>query len=435
MLPFLYASGSLIALYLTFSIFAYKNIPKISRLVLISVAILPLGKLIYLPIQGFMGLKFQFIFSSIVGLLWFIFKGFNRNMLIILLPISISLLSIIFLEDYSQLFFYRYIELAGIDEGNYTGGRESVLFRFLSLCTLLIYAACIFSFILENKTNSYLVAKYFVNGVFLASLVGVIIFIQVWLGNISVIDLAPISADSHVVGSFYRFNPGANVNEFSMLIAFAIFLLPFCRFNKKEFSFYLFFFILCQFAGLTRSSYIGLLLGILFGIFFANKPTRIFWYLSIFTFFTVFIFSILYAYVPEIKLLIDTRFAFDIGISGNERLDKFSYVFSEAGSSAFRFMFGFGWATNLYVHNVYLQLLYEVGMVGLLAFITLFIYLVKDVFKLKPSLEKSSLAAMIAFIGCSAFFQHTLYHTQTWLILGFIAGVSKFVIYEYRKYP
>jgi hypothetical protein len=425
MLQALYASGSLITIFLLVHISLYRNISILSKLVLLSVAILPLGKLIYLPISGLMGLKFQFIFSSIVGVLWFFKKGFNRNMLIILLPIFVSLISIFFLKDYSQIFFYKYVELAGFDAGNYTGGMESILLRFFSISALLIYMSCIFSFIDENRDHVYLIAKYYVSGVIFASLVGIFIFIQVWFGNISVADLAPISADSHLVGNFYRFNPGANVNEFSMLVAFAIFLLPFCNLSNQKLILCLSFFILCEFAGLTRSSWIGLLLGLIIGAFYVKKPILIFWYFTSFSFFVFMVFLFLYSYVPEVKVLIDTRLALDIGVSGNERLDKFGFVFTEVRSSILRFIFGFGWATNLYVHNVYLQLLYETGIFGLFAFIFLFLYLIKDVFKLKPSIEKSSLVALFVFIACSAFFQHTLYHTQTWLILAFIAGTTK----------
>jgi hypothetical protein len=428
MLTILYASGSLISLYFIAHISLYKNLTILSKMILISVAILPLGKLIYLPIPGLMGLKFQFIYASLVGLVWLFEKGLNRNMLIIIFPISISLFSVFFLKDYSHVFFYRYVELAGFDAGNYTGGMESVLFRFLSLCTLLLYMACIFSFINENPHHIYLIAKHYVYGVLYASFIGIYIFIQVWFGNISVADLAPISADSHLVGNFYRFNPGANVNEFSMLVAFAVFLLPFCKLSNKQILSYLFFFILCIFAGLTRSSWIGLILGTIVGAFYAYRFSIVAMYIFVFSMIIVLIFSILYSYVPEIKVLIDTRLAFDIGVSGNERLEKFAFVFSEVFSSNIRLIFGFGWATNLYVHNVYLQLLYEVGLLGLVSYVLLFIYLVKDTFLLDASLQKSALIAMFVFIACSAFFQHTLYHTQTWLILAFISGTSSLLI-------
>lgn len=424
MLTLLYSSGSLISFFFGTQIFRYKNIPFVSKLILLSVALIPLGKLIYLPVPGMMGLKFQFLFASFVGLFSVVELGINKKMLVALLPISIALISILFLQDFSHLFFYQYIELAGYDAGNFTGGSESVLFRFLSLVTLILYMISIFNFIQINSNNILLLAKYYIYGLIAASLVGLFIFIQVWIGNISVPDLAPISADSHIIGNFYRFNPGANVNEFSMLIAFGILLLPFCKFTNLQFVLLLAFFILCEFAGLTRSSWISLFLALLIGALFKENFLRTFIFI-LFIFLSIFIvFTILYLYIPEVEMLVNTRLALDIGVSGFERIDKFQFVFDEIKKSSFTFLFGHGWATNLYVHNVYFQLLYEVGLLGLLIFTLFFILITKDVFLIKPSIKKSCLVGIIIFIASSAFFQHTLYHVQTWLMLGFVSGVS-----------
>jgi hypothetical protein len=424
MLTLLYSFGSVISLHFAAQIFRYRNISYLSKLILLSVTIIPLGKLIYLPVPGMMGLKFQFLFASLIGLISIVSSGINKKMLVVLLPISIALISILFLQDFSHLFFYQYIELAGYDAGNYTGGRESVLFRFLSLVTLLLYMMAIFNFILINSNNAYLLARYYIYGLIAASLVGLFIFIQVWIGNISVLDLAPISADSHIIGNFYRFNPGANVNEFSMLIAFGILLLPFCKFTNLQFLLLLTFFILCEFAGLTRSSWISLFLALVIGALFKENFFKTFIFIFI-SFFSVFIvFTFLYLYIPEVEMLINTRLALDIGISGFERLDKFQFVFEEIKKSSLPFIFGHGWATNLYVHNVYFQLLYEVGLLGLLIFTSFFILIIKDIFLIKPSIEKSCLVGIIIFIASSAFFQHTLYHVQTWLMLGFVSGMS-----------
>ena len=424
MLTLLYSSGSIVSFFFGSQILRYKNIPLTSRLVLFSVALVPLGKLIYLPIPGMMGLKFQFLFASLVGIIWIINFGINKKMLLSLFPVSMALISILFLNDFSYLFFYQYIELAGYDAGNFTGGRESVLFRFLSIVTLIFYMIAVFSFLQKNTLNAYLLARYYIYGLLAASIIGIFIFIQVWTGNLSVADLAPISADSHIIGNFYRFNPGANVNEFSMLIAFGILLLPFCKFPNYIFISLLIFFALCEFAGLTRSSWISLFLALILGALFKENLMETSLFILISFLFVIFIFTLLYINVPEVEMLINTRLALDIGTSGFERLDKFQFVFDRAKESPISFIFGHGWATNLYVHNVYFQLLYEIGLLGLLVFIYFIIFLIKDIFLLKPSIEKSSLIAIAIFIASSAFFQHTLYHVQTWLMLGFVSGAS-----------
>ena len=124
MLTLLYSFGSVISLHFAAQIFRYRNISYLSKLILLSVTIIPLGKLIYLPVPGMMGLKFQFLFASLIGLISIVSSGINKKMLVVLLPISIALISILFLQDFSHLFFYQYIELAGDAAGSGGGGAE-----------------------------------------------------------------------------------------------------------------------------------------------------------------------------------------------------------------------------------------------------------------------------------------------------------------------
>lgn len=415
MLYVLYFSGSLISILFAYQI-AWKfkkSLPE--KVLLFSVAIMPLGKLIYFPIPGLIGLKFQFVITSLAGIYGLFVYGVRRESLKLFLLMTIPVFSILLLEDY-QWFFINYIY------GNEQS--DSVGLRLVSLALLITYFVFVYGVILRNKNIVFDIAEKFIQGVVGACVVGTIIFYGVWNGVFSVDDLLPISADTHIVDNFYRFNPGANVNEFSMILAFAIFFLKFARFNINIKQGLLVAFVIFEFATLTRASWIALVIAMIGANLSGTSLDRKFFLKIFFVFLVLLAFYVLFLAIPTVQELVISRTTFELGSSGEERVEKFQYVFDRVTESPLRLFFGYGWATNLYVHNVYLQLIYEIGLVGLLVFVTFFVGLFVKILLLKTGQVKKTSLAIIIFISISAVAHHTLYHVQTWLMLAVVAALT-----------
>jgi len=425
MLTLIYGAGTIVAL-ITFLV-AMKSIAYTlpERLMLFSVGILPLGKLIYFPIPGLYGLKVTFLVASLIGLLWLVRPGLNPRASKLLILICIVGLSFGWLENPSWLWLYQYVEKAGFDAGQVTGTTDSVVLRVLAFAFLILYCGSVSTAITRRPELLTIISRYFVVGTLAACIIGVVIFFGIWFGSLSVDDLAPISVDSHVIeneGSFYRFNPGANVNEFSMIIAFSLFLLVFVKWRTWIIIAISLFLFLCELAALTRSSWIGIALGLTIAVFLgSNNRKHVYTLIAAYSI-SLFVIFIAYYSFSDISNLIDTRLALEIGVSGDERIIKFNYVIDRLSNETFRMLFGFGWATNLYVHSVLFQLLYEIGVVGTLIFFAIVAYFLRGLFATPAGTYKVATISAIIFIFVSAMMQHTLYHTQTWFIIGIVSG-------------
>jgi O-Antigen ligase. len=364
------------------------------------------------------GLKFAFIFGSIVAFFWFMYIGIHRSAQVLFLAALFPVLSLLYIQNYEWIFLYQLNEQQ----------TESSLLRLASYLALLLYSGVIYTSILRNKELYIKFADYYVIGTLLASIIGVVLFYLVLKGSVSYDGLAPISAGVHIVNiggiRFYRFNPGANVNEFSMILAYAIFLMPFTSFSRKTKLWLASLFLLLEFATLTRAAWLALVLASFVAFFFLSRLKRNFKYLFITLSVFIIVFILIYHASDQVRLLFESRTSMDIGASGQERLEKFAYVFNHLYESNFRLLFGYGWATNMYVHNVYLQLLYETGAFGLILFIVAMLLYTKNVFVMHKGTFKAALIACLVFIIVISLMHHILYHMQTWFILAYIAGVS-----------
>ncbi len=419
----LYSAGYFFAILFIFRICKKNSNTNKEKLLISLASIIPLGKLIYFPIPGLMGLKVQFIFASLAGLLALLSGITPRQWILFFGLIVFPFFSVIFLEDYGVFIVNN---LYGEDQ------IDSVLFRLVTLVLLIS-----FMFFVSNtiKRNPFLikdVSVAFISGAIASCFVGILIFIGIWYQTLSVQDLLPISSDTHVVDKFYRFNPGANVNEFSMILAFSIFMLPLTGYSaiKKRLLFLVF--LILEFATLTRASWLALLFSFLVVIILKKHSLNKILVGSLSLVCLCVLFYIIIISNPFLHDLFVSRTSFDIGASGYERLEKFDYVLSRLGTSEFRLFFGYGWSTNLYVHNVYLQILYEVGLLGLLVFCGYFCFLFSRVLKINTHRFKEFSISTLVFIAVCAGAHHTLYHVQTWFMIALVIVATNNYLYDYK---
>lgn len=372
---------------------------------------IPLGKLLFFHYSGLIGLKITFFLWALIAPTLFIIYFLNqaiklRYFLIFCLIGFFPFLSLGFLNEPAWLFIY-----------NLDGQTDSLLLRYFSLCVLILFMLSVFDFC--ETFGARPLIRAFVDGVVTSSLIGVIIFALVYFGWIGAIDLMPISADTHIVSSVYRFNPGANVNEFGIMAVYALFLIRQAyptRSTGQLLPIYILLFFAIFFS-LTRAAWLAYIFALSISLLISRR-NRLYVLSSAF-FASIFVWLI-YLINDDFNYLVTSRFAFEGGASGNERIEKIVTAFFTGNISVTNFLFGNGWATNLYLHSVPLQLIYEIGFIGFLFISLLLVFLL---IKLATRTYRgniktgAALSCVCAFLAFSAF-HHTIYHMQSWFIMG-----------------
>jgi hypothetical protein len=231
---------------------------------------------------------------------------------------------------------------------------------------------------------------------------------------------------------FLRFNPGSYANEYAVLSSFVSTLIIakfFSPGQSKKFSL-LFLFVLPFIAmvlGTTKTSIISFSLSLLYLALINHKLLKILFSLgifltllfSLFNYLHINLFNFFYASLFRLFYLSDSHLSrLDAYIDGCKK-------FSE------NLLFGTGFGSLPFLHNVYLQLLFELGILGfLLLFISLLFFLLsgkkkKIIFSHREKATFPTQLAVIAFIHVSIFAltNHNLFHHLTWFTL-FITGLN-----------
>lgn len=418
-LAVLYASGWFFAIrkWFDFRRVEWVGLSRPDKIFLWVVFTVPLGKLIFFHVPGLIGFKFSFLFWSLFIALFFTKNLFDLKFrpreillfLFLLIPPSLSLFA---RGDVEGLLVY-----------SADGQSDSLLARWVSYVLLVLFMFYTVNFI--KRKGVELVARLFIDGLLVASWIGLSIYVAVYIGAIGVDQLLPISADTHLIDNVYRFNPGSNVNEFGVLAAYGLFLLPLKQFDSKNglliarslLLFALFF-------SLTRAAWVAFAFALLLSSLLV--PAYRMKVVGMFLGF-ICVFVLVYSVSSDFAELVTSRIALDGGASGLERIEKFEAAYQEVIRSSWYILFGLGWATNLYMHSVPLQLMYEVGLLGTLCFLLFFVFVLLSFLikfkRLDPKISVAVFGCMVVMLVASIF-HHTLYHMQTWLVVGLFAGVA-----------
>jgi hypothetical protein len=411
MIHLLYSFGYMFFLYAALRL--GRNCAGPDRLFLVVLAMVPLGKLVYFPVPWLMGFKFCFLFLCLA--LPFLAVRYctakvETTFLFPLLFLIPAAMSLAFLSDITMLFKYS------------IGGEQtdSVLARFVALAALAMFACWVARFVVRVPKGFRTIAVVYTDALLFATLVGYVITVLVFVGRLTVEDLLPISADTHLVDIVYRFNPGANVNEFGMLLGYGIMFVLWLDWPGWRKKLYLTLFILAEFLTLTRACWIGVSIGLIVYVLMVarNKVRNLVAIAAV-----LLVIVALISLDPDVSKIMISRTVMDIGASGAERLDKYALAYDEVMSSPWRLLFGFGWSTNLYIHSVPLQLLYETGLIGFLGYVLIGAVAFKKYLWALPSSDKSLMVPLMTMMFIFGSVHHTIYHMQSWLIIGLFWGV------------
>lgn len=381
----------------------------------------PLGKLLYIPDVGVPGLKINFLLASLIAMWYFLElflrKVYDSRFVIPLLALFPVILSLFFLED----------RFSGVFHSAYDGQRDSVPLRVFSFAILLGMALKLAWLIGEDKTKRFLFdcMEAYLAACFFAIGAGLIFSVSMWYGFISIEDLQPVSADVHEINGFYRFNPGANVNEFGMIIGYALIFLFLLgeNWSKTKRSFAVILLLLALLAGLTRAAWIALACAVVVICFY--RPRYFIPMVGILLVIGV-ICCVCALQSDSIAFLLESRFSLELGAGGEDRMEKFQSSLLALNDSTGSFFLGHGWGTNLYAHGFFFQLLYELGIFNQLIFLFFLILPIGGIFlrSVNSRYFGSGMMALCVFAFIIAFLHHTIYHVQTWIIYGMCLAYS-----------
>ena len=348
-----------------------------------------------------------------------------------LATVAIATASLLSLEDVAHLGFYNYEAVSGYHVGE-TGTRNSILIRLLFLASFLTTVVAVSSICRRNPKVCLDLWHWFTKGTIAASLIGIAIFALVAVGKINYDWLDSVSAGYHVVEvaglDFYRFNPGANVNQFGKYAAIALAYTVGVRLNIPFRRVATAILIFALIAALGRSAWVGVVVALGAVAVHARLTKTTLGALVLGIAVTAIALSAFCIFVPEsVQEMIATRLVMSPGPGGSERIIKVTHVLNSLmEADLFTIFFGFGWGTNLYVHSVPFQILYETGLIGFILGTCALAHLWWKLHIQHRGVSRhlTFLRAILAIITIDMLLQHSIYHLSTWLVIASVLAYA-----------
>lgn len=386
----------------------------------------PIGNLLPIPVE-ISAFRFFYIIL-LIGIVFIPLLGIRRQalnrMIIFFLPIVYIIVS-------SALSFISFEEVAA---------DKNPLIR-----NALLLALFVFSFYYGTETSLFnnhqkirLVFLY-IFGYFVSLIVGYIMFIGFYLGTFSVETIS----NYHVLLQFgyglLRFSPGSYPNEYGIVSSFILSILTLICSNwsvyknnifsdtkyKPSLVFIIIFYLLtiiALFLATTRAAYIAYIICLFYILFSKNKIILVLKHICI----TVLIFSLLFFFIQFYVFDIMTIFSIGYESFANEDSSAYSrFIFWRETYELFldNFMLGIGFAEASNIHNIYLQLLFELGLIGFMILcISLFIFLLMEYerykrygnYNIQTDFLKKIVILLFIHIIWFGFSNHNLNHHLTW---------------------
>ncbi|MDN3508941.1 MAG: O-antigen ligase family protein [Candidatus Neptunochlamydia sp.] len=300
-------------------------------------------------------------------------------------------------------------------------------FLFISQCLFMFGAAfCL-------KVDQKKLISFYLAGFFISLLVGYIFFIGFYSGFISFRTIEHFSVETQMGWGLLRFSPGTYPNEYGNIGSFALSSLLLLYAKKKRFLTLLFAALtfIALLLTTTRTAYISFGVTLVYLCFTSTELRKVMFKFLLFGTVILFllkeysinIFSIFIRGIKAISLMEGSAgIRLSYWIKGFKDLDQ-------------NIIFGNGFSANIYAHNIYLELLFELGIMGaLLLVLTVIYYLSKNshsIQKLFVDREKET-TTQIMIIGLIHTFlfaltNHNMHHHLTWLsFLLFNASLKRF---------
>jgi hypothetical protein len=288
-------------------------------------------------------------------------------------------------------------------------------FLFVAQCLFMFGAA----FCLRDRDDKERLIRLYLMGFFISLVVGYIFYIGYYSGKISFATIHRYSVEAQMGWGLLRFSPGTYPNEYGNVSSFALSLLLLLYVKNRRF-------LTLVFAGLTflaflltttRAAYLSFSVTLLY-LFVTSKEIRKMVakiallgsaILFILKAYSIDFFKIFVAGVKTISFTYgSTGVRFAEWIKGFEDLNKSLFL-------------GNGFGSNILAHNVYLELLFEVGLIGSLLLIGTLIYYFGEhghrIKKLTLHLaDHQATAVGLIHVVLFAATNHNMHHHLTWFV-------------------
>lgn len=292
-----------------------------------------------------------------------------------------------------------------------------LLRSFLFISQYLFMFGAAFCLKVEQKK----LVTFYLAGFFISLLVGYFFFIGFYSGFISFRTIERFSVETQMGWGLLRFSPGTYPNEYGNVASFALSILL-LLYAKKKHLLTLLFAALTFIALLlttTRAAYLSFGVALIYLCITSTEIRKLLFKLFLFgtailfllKAYSINIFSIFIRGLKAISLMEG---------SAGIRLSYWIKGFRDLDQSI---IFGNGFSTNIYAHNIYLELLFELGIVGAFLLVsTVIYYLSENSFSIRKLLldkEKGTIN-QIMIIGLIHTFlfaltNHNMHHHLTWL--------------------
>lgn len=305
---------------------------------------------------------------------------------------------------------------------------RSLLLTFQSL--FMFGAARTFRNSAPSLGQKTLLRLYLV-GYFFSLIAGYVMLFGYYTKRLSFETIAQFCVEAQIGWGIFRFSPGSYPNEYGNISSFILCALIILISHRTSFSFLLYFFaaltVIALILTTTRAAYYAFILSFIYLCFASKKVRRS----SL-----KFLLGITVAFLAMKSYAFDAFSVFLEGIraislstgSSGVRIKEWAKGFEQLGHSIF---FGAGFGSHISMHNIYLELLYELGVLGaLLLLVSIAYYLAQHHLKIREMLrqkgreEKEIIYQQVTIVGLFHVFffaltNHNMHHHLTWLIFLF----------------
>lgn len=307
-----------------------------------------------------------------------------------------------------------------------TANEPHTLFRFFLLFCQFFFVLGAASTI-RDKEEIIQVIKTYLTFYFISLAIGYLFFFGYYLKIIpfSLIDRFSILAQFGF--GLLRFSPGSYPNEYGIVSSFVLSILTLLFLEGKNSPFsikWLRFFFLATFLAFllttTRAAYLSYFVSLLYLTWKSGNFMKAFVRFSLF--FTT-LFSVLLVFKLNMFRILSAGFSQRINEGSlGERYFIWQGTIEQVKGDSF---LGEGFASLTNIHNVYLQLFFELGLIGTALFLgTLFFTLIETFYKYKRPLQdeislflrKIRTVGLINILSFAAS-NHNLNHHLTWFVL------------------
>ena len=289
--------------------------------------------------------------------------------------------------------------------------------------SFLLISQCLFMFgaafcLKEDKKR---LIFFYLSGFFISLIVGYFFFIGYYSGFISFETIQRFSVETQIGWGLLRFSPGTYPNEYGNVASFVLSLLLLLYAKNKRFLTFLFASLtfIAFLLTTTRAAYLSFAVALVYlcitSIAIQKLMFKLFCFgiaiLFILKVYSINFFSIFVRGIKAISLMEGSAgIRLSHWIKGFEDLDK-------------SIIFGNGFSANIYAHNIYLELLFELGIVGALLLVsTLIYYFSENSYQLRRIflVNEKRLYYQVMVVGLIHLFlfaltNHNMHHHLTWM--------------------